>query len=241
MSSYILAELYRIFHKKTFYYYLAFILIAPVVMLMMASIDNLDQGSMSELALVTLSLTPMVILLQVFSTVYGDDFGAGTIKNAIAYGKSKSMTLLSKFVVAFLVYLIVLSCCFVVFMGIWGLRAGFDPSTPSRIVEILKVYSQVLPLHMAYVAMMAFLLMAFKKTNPTLIVSAAVIMMVGPMLNNLGEALPQLKWVSDHSIYTNIMNILSGKDPWIPMAIGFIFCVIYNIMAITIFKSRDVR
>lgn len=110
MSNYILADIKRVFHKKSFFLTAGIYMALFLMMMFIYFNPTFTSDNYVAKTKTFLGLFPIIIGLPIFLSVYYDDFKSKSMQVAIGYGISRYKVVLAKFIESILLILACTLC-----------------------------------------------------------------------------------------------------------------------------------
>lgn len=234
MLNHIKADIYRISKKKSLYFML-FLFSAGFITMSIAVKEN----NFYSLILLIISLSPVLIGIYVFSTIYGDDLKAHSMQTAIGFGTKRSTLVLTKFIEAvillFFFHLYALAHVFLVdfFLGYHLGMSIFKDLFIQLVVNfiaILALYglssNLIFTTQKSIISIVAYLLLALGVVDQIL----QLILSLPLIVKIVGNLQKFLLTTAQANLYS---GIIQGADIIMPLTIILVY--IFGGIALSVF------
>lgn len=197
--SYIIADLYRFFRKKSFLFLLVLFTVGYTFFFNLFKNDPNDVMLLSN---ILISMSSVLIGIALFVMVYTDDIGAHSTQIAIGYGIPRYQIVLSKLVEMLIIYLIVLAYAF-------GLASLLNVALNvqadlTQLFDLIPIVILELMINTAIAGIFSFVL---QKSSIAIVV---FVVLSGRLLDSLLGLVLELKWIA---------NILPNAVAYLPTSL----------------------
>ncbi len=246
MMNYLKSEWYRIVRGKEIYILTgvlcAIVLAANLLMYAMTFVEDgfpyaTVRFSLSNL----LGMLPLLFVLAgvLVAMLYADDRETGVFKNALACGYSRTILFAGKCIVSFAVGLLCMAVVLVVYIGSAVLLLEGPAAEP--VALLLTAIAAALPSTAAIVVLVVGLYGFFPKTDVAIVVFAAIVFVVPPVLSVLGlkfELVAEFaQWVPGVIFGNEVSEVFTGGTlPW-DKPFGWARCLLSGFLWLILFAA----
>ena len=248
MMQYIKADLFRIFRKKSVYYFIfgCSVLYAGVLIILMTAGVTMDTYTI--VASVLLNMVGLIVGTFVFALVFTDDLRSKSLQTAIGFGKRRSEIVMVKFFDVVIVMSIFILIIFGV-LSLTPLLLSFGISLDLIRLIALNSLSAWLSV-VVYTALACNVVYLTQKSTAS--VTAFVVMITGAMSTILTLILDQefiTKYVGQISRFmpANLMGsfgqgIINSDITWVYSLIGLVIYIVVSLVLSTVFfKHKELE
>ncbi|MDR2832561.1 MAG: ABC transporter permease [Streptococcaceae bacterium] len=249
------ADLQRIFRGKAVYIIGLLIFIFPILHKVQGSsggpvfapIDGLTGGYFSTFHLMFLVENMLFLVPLILSMVIGDDYKAGTMKNIIGSGFSRSKYYLSKLFVAWFIKMLYFSIQVFGAMIFSTIVHGFGQTfTMDVLVNILRPFGIIALVYLAILAIAMFIFNLFKNENIFSIVFITIFFAPNLIIMMLSTRVAWLTRLTDFELIRNIRMIIPYNTLYVGnysfvtlLALGFILAS--GMIGLVFFQKGEVK
>ncbi|OBZ14933.1 hypothetical protein A8L34_13715 [Bacillus sp. FJAT-27264] len=196
MPNYLKSELYRLVHKKAFYFFLALCILGPLFITLLTASTGGELYANTEFvfkaALSMWSLLFFIVPIMV-SLLVSDDFTDGTFKNTVAYGISRNTFFYGKWIIELLFLIVAWMLTYIsltasVFLMLLNTGTSYFLDFTSSILGVL-------PLALAALTVSHCLCFLTEKTLSHLVSYAVIIIVLPELYFRFTNGVPALKEV----------------------------------------------
>lgn len=245
MINYIRAELYRLAHKKSIYYYYGGLTLSFFVLLFFGDAMNLE--NYVEILTYMIPVIIMFVTVQAYMAVYTDDLSAHTLSGSLSTGLSRAQLVIAKIIVSVLYLLIVFailtSCYLAVYLIIGGRFAVQDMEVFKYVLNVAIVLTLS---SLAYMTLSSIVNYGLQTSALSIIVYVLLTMgFIYELGTLLTMALPVLEPFMKYTITETQNSAMAAYSSSGALPVEFYvtmlaYVVVTTVLAVAAFKKREV-
>lgn len=248
MLNYIKAELYRNFNRAYFWIYtgvIAAMALSINIIFSINAVPNIKLDFLFE-TIIQMLFLPIFLVATFIEIATAEESKNLTLKNAVAFGTSRSKIALSKVIVTVALSIVAAVIIFTVFFGSGYILLGTGEGSGKMIgIYIIRILTAI-PLWIGAISVGTFIAIVINNSTAAAFVYAGTFTVISTALNLLGMLVSnKIAYVSEYLI-TSQLSILKAPDlgnaALLKAAgIGIGYTILFTCMSMLYIRRKEIR